>query len=159
MAVPSGLACSVLRHGLHPPPPNQLQFTEQRQDMKAKCPRGPAFFKGEKKRLNYIFKKHKHAREYQQCLRPEAEMPGTRVWKINTAELSTGAFFFLGLWKAGEGNTWQGKGQGTRTGRGPLPSSRILLPEWLFQTKLSSLGAFGTGPLVPRPSGQSYLPS
>ena len=74
-------------------PTHQLQFTKQRRDMKMKCLRGPTFFKG-KKRLNYIFKRHRHAEEYQQCLRPEAEMPRMRIWKINTVELRIMAFFF-----------------------------------------------------------------
>lgn len=74
-----------------------------------KCLRGPTFFKG-KKRLNYIFKRHRHAEEYQHCLRPEAEMPRMRIWKINTVELSIVAFFFfLGLLKGREVNTAAGK--------------------------------------------------
>lgn len=65
--------------------------------MKVKCPRGPTFFKGGKKRLNYIFRRHRHAKEYQQRLTAEAEMPRTRIWKINTVELGTVAFFFSGV--------------------------------------------------------------
>ena len=67
-------------------------------------PEGPAFFKG-KKRLNYIFKRHRHAEEYQQCLRPEAEMPTMRLWKINMVELGSVALFLgaLGSW-GGDGN-------------------------------------------------------
>lgn len=74
---------------------HRLQFTKQRRDMKVKCPRGPTFFKGKKKRLNYIFQRHRHAEEYQQCLGPEAEMPKMRIWKINTVELGIMAFFFF----------------------------------------------------------------
>ena len=79
--------------------------------MKVKCPRGPAFFKGKKKRLNYIFQRHRHAEEYQQCLGPEAEMPKMRIWKINTVELGIVAFFFffLELLKVREVNTPAGK--------------------------------------------------
>lgn len=79
--------------------------------MKVKCPRGPTFFKGKKKkRLNYIFQRHRHAEEYQQCLGPEAEMPKMRIWKINTVELGIVAFFFfLGLLKVREVNTPAGK--------------------------------------------------
>lgn len=70
--------------------------------MKVKRPRGPTFFNGGKKLLNYIFKRHRHAKGYQQRLRPEAEMPGMRIWKINTIELSTVAFFsFWGFRKVG----------------------------------------------------------
>lgn len=42
-----------------------------------------------------------------------------------------------------------------RNGRGPLPSSCILLLERSFQTKLSSLGVFG-GPPPPIPQ-DSYI--
>jgi hypothetical protein len=73
--------------------------------MKVNCPRGPTFFNKKKKGLNYIFKRHRHAKEYQQCLRPGAEMPGTRIWKINTDELSRVAFPpSLSLCKGGKVN-------------------------------------------------------
>lgn len=121
--------------------PHQLQFTKQGRDMKVKCP-GAYIFQRGKKRLNYIFKRHRQAEEYQPCLGPEAEMPRTRIWKINTVELSTTAFFFLplfflGLWKAGEVNT-QPWGRGRRDGNAPLPSSCTLLLEGSFQKKLPS---------------------
>lgn len=53
------------------------------------------FQRKKKKRLNYIFQRHRHAEEYQQCLGPEAEMPKMRIWKINTVELGIVAFFFF----------------------------------------------------------------
>ena len=89
---------------------HRLQFTKQRRDMKVKCPRGPTFFKGEKKDLIISFRGTDTPEEYQQCLGPEAEMPKMRIGKINTVELSIVAFFFpLGLLKAREANTAAGK--------------------------------------------------
>lgn len=66
-------------------------------------PEGTCIFQRGKKRPNYIFKRHRHAKEYQPCLRPGAEMPRTRLWKINTTELSTTAprLFFWGSRKLG----------------------------------------------------------
>ena len=58
-------------------------------------PEGTCIFQRKKKRLNYIFQRHRHAEEYQQCLGPEAEMPKMRIWKINTVELGIVAFFFF----------------------------------------------------------------
>ena len=59
-------------------------------------PEGAYIFQRGEKRLNYIFRRHRHAKEYQQRLTAEAEMPRTRIWKINTVELGTVAFFFSG---------------------------------------------------------------
>lgn len=82
--------------------------TETRHE--GEVPEGTYIFQRGKKRLNYIFQRHRHAEEYQQCLGPEAEMPKMRIGKINTVELSIVAFFFpLGLLKAREANTAAGK--------------------------------------------------
>lgn len=67
--------------------------TETRHE--GEVPEGTYIFQREKKkRLNYIFQRHRHAEEYQQCLGPEAEMPKMRIWKINTVELGIVACFF-----------------------------------------------------------------
>lgn len=88
---------------------HRLQFTKQTRH-EGEVPEGTYIFQREKKRLNYIFQRHRHAEEYQQCLGPEAEMPKMRIWKINTVELGIVAFFFfLGLLKAREVNTAAGK--------------------------------------------------
>lgn len=72
-------------------------------------PEGACIFQREKKRLNYIFKRHRHAEEYQQRLRPEAEMPRRRFGRLTLLDSAPWPFFCLRLWEAGEVNTPAGE--------------------------------------------------
>lgn len=115
--------------GLRDPSTSAAIYKEETRH-EGEAPEGSYIFQRGRKRLNYIFKRHRRAEEYQQRLGPEAEMPRMSIWKINTAELGTVAFVcFL----PGAAESWGGErpggsgGRASQDGNAPLPLACILL--------------------------------